>query len=638
MKRYGSWSVQTRYLELLVPGVNFFTGTVGENAKLRFASPFHPIPFALRPTKQQTPFTSSLPFHTPQSQNKLMAIVVQACSEAQLEAVDPLPLDLHLSAAPPSSLPSPSPSKSPSSSSTSSSTITFATVSICYLLFTITDGAIRMIVLMFAYERRFSALEVAIMFSAYELAGVFTNIIAGYAAGRYGIRATLLTGLFLQICNFCMLYAWNSSWSNLTAIIYVTCAGTLGGVAKDLTKLGGKTVTKLVTPKGRDTKLFKLVSKLTGWKNSLKGVGYFVGAASLAVSYEFALGLMVGILVAALPPPIFFLSTDLGRIAQKDDDKKSWFSFLPKFSDVFNSKNPSLNFLSAARLFLFASRDFWFEVPLPFYLRSPSCTSLGPSMSCASSSSSSPSCSIGATCSDLLSYCVNLNPGGGCGGLAFPKVYVGALLAGYIILYGQVQSLTPNLVTGPLKQNPPNKLTEVLWGVINLLPTAIGAAILYASPSFSSFGDERSTTTMTILLVAIVLSFGVIFAINSSIHSYLVVKYARGDKVAVDVGFYYMSNALGRLFGSIGSGILYTYAGGGEVRGQFDVYGMDATWGLASCFVAGTVCSVVAVMLTVFINDEKGGLACGRIVCVKEKEKERDVEKHNLSICKVLNL
>ncbi len=502
-------------------------------------------------------------------------------------------------------------------------TITFATVSVCYLLFTITDGAIRMIVLMFAYERRFSALEVAIMFSAYELAGVFTNVIAGYAAGRYGIRATLLLGLVLQICNFCLLYAWTPSWSNLQAIIYVTCAGTLGGVAKDLTKLGGKTVTKLVTPKGRETKLFKIVSRLTGWKNSLKGVGYFIGAASLTVSYEFALGLMIGILVAALPPPILFLDKSLGRIAPKKDQAadQSLFGFLPKWSDVFNNSNPNLNFLSAARLFLFASRDFWFEVPLPFYLRSPSCESLGPAVPCGLDLSS---CSIGSVCSESLSYCVNLNPGGGCGGLGFPKVYVGALLAGYIILYGQVQSVTPGLVTGPLKQNPPNKLTEVLWGTANLLPTAAGAAILYAAPSFASFGASRSTTDMTILVITIVFVFGIVFAVNSSIHSFLVVKYARGDKVAVDVGFYYMSNALGRLFGSVGSGVLYTYAGGGSVRGDFEVYGMDATKGLACCFVAGTACSIAAVMLTAFIKDEEGGLSCGsRILCVKKKEKQK---------------
>jgi hypothetical protein len=208
------------------------------------------------------------------------------------------------------------------------------------------------------------------------------------------------------------------------------------GIAKDLTKLGGKTVTKLVTPQEKETQLFKLVSFITGWKNSLKGVGYFAGAALLQVSYELALGVMMGLVVIAMPWAILGLDRNLGTAKKKN---ATW-------RDVFVLDNQRLNLLSAARLFLFASRDFWFEVPLPFFLRSPSCQGLG-TQSCFEVSD----CGAGAICG-TSGFCENINPGGGCGGLGLSRVIVGAILGGYIILYGQVQSLTPQLVTGPLKQ------------------------------------------------------------------------------------------------------------------------------------------------------------------------------------------
>ena len=148
----------------------------------------------------------------------------------------------------------------------------FVIISSSYLLFTITDGAIRMIVLLHAYNKSFSALEVAIMFSLYEMAGVVTNLAAGFMGAAWGIKFTLTIGLALQLFSYGLLFGWQDDWSKETAIIYVTVAQMFAGIAKDLTKLGGKTVTKLVTPDEQETQLFKLVSFITGFKNSLKGV------------------------------------------------------------------------------------------------------------------------------------------------------------------------------------------------------------------------------------------------------------------------------------------------------------------------------------------------------------------------------
>mmetsp|Transcript_19136 Transcript_19136/g.28362 ORF Transcript_19136/g.28362 Transcript_19136/m.28362 type:complete len:574 (-) Transcript_19136:808-2529(-) len=486
----------------------------------------------------------------------------------------------------------------------------FVIISITYLLFTVTDGAIRMIVLLHAYNKSFSALQVAFMFTLYELAGVFTNLAAGMMGARWGIRFTLIVGLCLQIFSYGLLFGWKDDWSQRTAIIYVTIAQMFAGIAKDLTKLGGKTVTKLVTPEGKHTRLFQLVSLLTGWKNSLKGVGYFLGSALLEVSYEAALGFMIGLIVIAMPFAIFGLDKNLGTAKKKNSSLK----------EIFVLDNFNLNVLSLARLFLFASRDFWFEVPLPFYLRSPNCLALGPFFPC--SPQDVDQCTSGAVCDATLDYCTNVNEGGGCGGTGLGKVVVGAFLGGYIILYGQVQSWTPQLVTNPLQQTPPNKMTEVFWGMINCFPTLVGAIVIYTSSTFVDY-DMGGMITW---LVVIIVTFAIIFAINSSIHSFLVVKYAKSDTVAKSVGFYYMSNAVGRLVGTLGSGFLYTYAGGQvETLGGYAA-GNDARLGLAACFVAGTISSLLAAVITIWIKDEDAGLKCGNCCTLVEPKAADAIE------------
>jgi hypothetical protein len=475
----------------------------------------------------------------------------------------------------------------------------FVIISSSYLLFTVTDGAIRMIVLLHAYTKSFSALQVATMFTLYELAGVFTNLAAGFLGAAWGIKVTLISGLLLQLVSYGLLFGWRDDWPQSTAIVYVTVAQMFAGIAKDLTKLGGKTVTKLVTPEEKETQLFKLVSFITGWKNSLKGVGYFLGSALLQVSYEAALSSMMALVVLALPWAILGLDRSLGTSKSKN---ATW-------RDAFKMDNSNLNWLSLARLFLFASRDFWFEVPLPFFLRSPSCEGLGIDL-CAANGD----CSTGAVCNAAAGICQNINLGGGCGGLALPRTVVGAFLGGYIILYGQVQSWTPQLVTGPLRQTPPNKFTEILWGLVNCLPTFVAAWVLMFGDSFQNYEPH----SMTGCLVFVIIAFAIIFAINSSIHSYLVVKYAKKDKIAVSVGFYYMSNAMGRLMGTLGSGILYTYVG--EDINSFS--GNDAVAALAACFFAGTASSLVAALITWKIKDDKAGLKCGSCLTIVDAEEE----------------
>jgi len=413
----------------------------------------------------------------------------------------------------------------------------FVIISIAYLLFTVTDGAVRMIVLLHAYNKGFSAMDVAIMFSFYELAGVVTNVMAGMVGARWGIKTTLLIGLSIQLVAFGMLFGWQNDWTKLEAIIYVTVSQTMSGIAKDLTKLGGKTVTKLVTPEGKNSSLFKLVSFITGFKNSLKGVGYFIGAALVSVNYYLSLGVLCGFILAAYPFALFGLTNKLGR-ARKEN---------VKFSQLFQNKY-NINVLSLSRVFLFGSRDLWFEVPLPFFLRDPA------------------------------------------SGIGWSRTLTGAFLAIFIIVYGQVQSWTPQLILKPLRQSPPDKYAAFWWCGSLAIPTAILAGLLLGSDIFGPTAASGSAiSSLTILLY----SFCVFFAINSSIHSYLIVRYADGDKVAMQVGVYYASNALGRLSGTILSGVLYTYVGSTVVDG------------FGACLVASCLVSLISMTVDWFLREDQ---------------------------------
>ncbi|GIL57757.1 hypothetical protein Vafri_12905 [Volvox africanus] len=422
----------------------------------------------------------------------------------------------------------------------------FVIISLSYLLFTTTDGAVRMIVLLHAYRSGFSAWQVAIMFSLYETAGVVTNLAAGMMGAKWGIKWTLLSGLSLQLVGISILYGWRDGWSapenRWKGILFVTCAQMLCGIAKDLTKLGGKTVTKLVTPDEQQSRLFKLVSFITGWKNSLKGIGYFLGAACIAFNYQFALAVLLALILAAMPWAALGLTPQLGR-ARKEN-----LTLTKIFKQPYN-----INVLSVSRFFLFGSRDMWFEVPLPFFLRNS------------------------------------------VYGLGWSRPLTGLFLAVWIIVYGQVQSWTPQLVLAPMKQAPANKYVAVLWNVLLVATPLFMGLMLQLSGVF----QEHNIGGMTGVLVAGLGAFCLVFAVNSSIHSYLIVRYAQGDKVAMNVGFYYCANAMGRLTGTLVSGALYSYAGDNVVQG------------FAACFWASVGFAVLSAAVEMFLADNSGGLMCG---------------------------
>lgn len=349
---------------------------------------------------------------------------------------------------------------------------------------TLTDGAIRLLVLFYFYERGYSPLEVASLFLFYEVFGIVTNLVGGWLAARLGLRFTLLAGLGTQLVALAMLAVASES---LLVVPYVMVAQAFSGIAKDLTKMSSKSAIKLVVPADASGQLFRWVALLTGSKNALKGVGFFVGGLLLTTtSFRTALLVLMGLVLAALLTVLVMMRGDLGR-----PDPKA------KLRGVF-SHNPRVNVLAAARIFLFASRDVWFVVGLPVYLRTR---------------------------------------------LDWSFWQVGVFLAVWTIGYGIVQATAPRYI-----RRPDGRTASWLALSLAALPAAIaGALAAGASP--------------TIVLIAGLIAFGVLFALSSAVHSYLILAYADGDRVAMNVGFYYMANAAGRLAGTVLSGLLYQWQG-----------------------------------------------------------------------------
>ncbi|OUS50600.1 MFS transporter [Shewanella sp. SACH] len=383
-----------------------------------------------------------------------------------------------------------------------------------YWSFTLTDGALRMLVVLHFHDLGYSPLAIAMLFLFYEIFGVVTNLIGGWLGARLGLNRTMNLGLGMQVFALAMLLVPAASlplW--LAGVPWVMAAQALSGIAKDLNKMSAKSAIKLLVPEGEQGKLYKWVALLTGSKNALKGAGFFLGGTLLALlGFELAIATMALMLGLVWLLSLVMLKKDLGKAKNK-----------PKFTEIF-SKSRSVNILSAARLFLFAARDVWFVVALPVYLASQ---------------------------------------------LGWDHWAVGGFLAVWVIGYGIVQTLAPK-ITGnrqaqsQLIDSPPDGRSALIWAsMLAFVPAIIASAIQF------SFYPEAS------LLLGLML-FGALFAVNSSLHSYLIVSYASEDAVSLDVGFYYMANAMGRLVGTVLSGLVY------------QAYGLAACLWISTAFIGIT--------------------------------------------------
>jgi len=365
----------------------------------------------------------------------------------------------------------------------------YLVVTVGYWAFTVTDGAIRMLVVLYFHLLGYSPFEVAMLFLFYEFFGIVTNLVGGWLGARIGLNLTMHIGMGMQVVALLLLTvpdAWLS-------VPYVMAAQALSGIAKDLNKMSAKASVKTLAGDGGESKLFRWVAVLTGSKNALKGAGFFVGAAMLEwIGFRGALALLAGMLLLVLIITAVLLPGGFGKMKSK-----------PKFTQVF-SNTTAINWLSAARFFLFGSRDVWFVVGLPVFL-----------------------------------YSV----------LGWSFTQVGGFIALWVIGYGMVQASAPRLIRRSHHGQGPGGGTARLWAfILAIFPAAMALAL-------------QSGLDPTLVLVTGLVLFGAVFAINSALHSYLILAYSDFDKVSMNVGFYYMANAGGRLAGTILSGLVYQTQG-----------------------------------------------------------------------------
>ena len=358
-----------------------------------------------------------------------------------------------------------------------------------------------MLVVLHFYQLGYSPLQIALLFVFYEIFGVITNLVGGWLGAQLGLNKTMNIGLALQVIALAMLLIP----VNLLAIPWVMAAQALSGVAKDLNKMSAKSAIKLLVPASDQGTLYKWVALLTGSKNALKGAGFFLGGAMLTLfGFTGAIATMAVVLALVWIFSLALLEKDLGKAKNK-----------PPFSAIF-SKSRTINFLSAARLFLFGARDVWFVVALPVFLASH---------------------------------------------LGWDHWSISSFIGFWIIGYGIVQSIAP-IITRTQSGKLPDGKTALSWAlVLALIPALIALALMN---DFNPTGSLMAGLTV----------FGVLFAINSSLHSYLIVSYANEDGVSLDIGFYYMANAMGRLIGTVLSGWL------------FQVAGLEACLWVSSAFIA----------------------------------------------------
>ena len=375
----------------------------------------------------------------------------------------------------------------------------YAIVTANYWAFTLTDGALRMLVVFHFHALGYSTLEIAFLFLFYEFFGIITNLTGGWLGARFGLRLTLWGGTLLQVAALLMLIPVADSWPKWWSVAYVMVAQALSGIAKDLNKMSAKSAIKTVVPETPDNhakgeqQLFRWVAILTGSKNALKGVGFFLGGVLLtSIGFNAAVGAMAaGLFVAFLFTLV--LPADLGRMKQK-----------PGFTALF-SQSRGINVLSLARFFLFGARDVWFVVALPVFLQAA---------------------------------------------LGWRFWEVGGFMGLWVIGYGIVQGSAPALRRSWGQSGPPGVAAVEFW-----------SAVLTAIPALIAIALWRELAQPGVAVVVGLAAFGVVFAMNSSIHSYMVLAYTDAESVSLNVGFYYMANAAGRLLGTVLSGALFMLGG-----------------------------------------------------------------------------
>jgi MFS family permease len=375
----------------------------------------------------------------------------------------------------------------------------YGVVTANYWAFTLTDGALRMLVVFHFHQLGYSTLEIAFLFLFYEFFGIVTNLYGGWLGARFGLRLTLWAGTLMQIGALLLLIPVADSWPKWWSVAYVMVAQAISGIAKDLNKMSAKSAIKTVVAETPDdhskgeNQLFKWVAILTGSKNALKGVGFFLGGVLLTgIGFNAAVGAMAaGLFLAFLLTLV--LPAEIGLMKQK-----------PAFSALF-SKSQGINVLSLARFFLFGARDVWFVVALPVFLQAA---------------------------------------------LGWKFWEVGGFMGLWVIGYGLVQGSAPALRRAWGQSAPPGVSAVEFW-----------SAVLSAIPALIAIALWRQVGQPGIAVVMGLAAFGVVFAMNSSIHSYMVLAYTDAESVSLNVGFYYMANAAGRLLGTVLSGALFLIGG-----------------------------------------------------------------------------
>nr|WP_217358505.1 organoarsenical effux MFS transporter ArsJ [Ruegeria atlantica] len=380
----------------------------------------------------------------------------------------------------------------------------YIAVTAAYWAFMLTDGALRMLVLLHFHTMGFSPVQLAYLFVLYEIAGIVTNLTAGWIAARFGLTSTLYAGLGLQVLALLAMTQIDPNWTIGASVAFVMMVQGASGVAKDLAKMSSKSSVKLLAPT-EGGGLFRWVAILTGSKNAVKGLGFLLGAAMLAT-----LGFMMAILVMAAVLAIILIAIIVFMPPGLPKGRKG-----TKFSEVF-SKSANVNWLSAARVFLFGARDVWFVVGIPIYFY--------------------------AVLSDGTEE-----------GNRTAFFMIGTFMAVWVILYGAVQASAPKILRASERTEGDLIRAARSWAVtLFCVPAALTLAALLSS------GPQA---WLTVALVLGLLVFGAIFAVNSALHSYLILAFTKSDRVTMDVGFYYMANATGRLVGTVLSGFTYQVAG-----------------------------------------------------------------------------